>query len=102
MIAPCCIICGRWSEEAGGSFVQFKVIDSKEIEYNNDTEEKFGHPKGNWFFCDEHIGLAYRYKSLTWKEAEPLIKKDFENGEIPKPPVTPKFLDKVFKWFNKN
>lgn len=65
MIAPRCIICEKWGSEAGGNFVQFKVTDPKEIAYNNDTSEKFGHPFGNWFFCDEHIGLAFRYNRLT-------------------------------------
>ena len=62
---------------------------------------QFGHPSGNWFFCDEHIGLALKYKHLIWDEAEPLIKKDFESGDIPKAPARIKFLDKVFRLVSK-
>ena len=101
-IAAVCRVCERWGSEAGGKFVQFKVTDSKEIAYNRDPSEKFGHPFGNWFFCDEHIGLAFKYKHLTWNEAEPLIKRDFENGDIPRVPARHRFLDKVFKLINKN
>lgn len=109
MIAPRCIICGKWSEEAGGFFVQFNVTDPKEIEHNEELSESFktgkfmcSHPKGNWFFCGDHTGLALRYKHLTWNEAEPLIRKDFENGVISKVPVINKFLDKIFKLVSKN
>lgn len=109
MIAPRCRVCERWGEEAGGKFVQFKIVDPKEIEHNKllfdslkTDNPMFSHPKGNWFFCDEHIGLALKYKYLTWNEAEPLIKIDFENGDIPKAPARPRFLDKVFRLISKD
>lgn len=101
-IPAICIICERRISKAGGKFVQFKIIDPKEIAYNSDISEKFGHPFGNRFFCDDHTGLAYRYKHMTWNEAEPLIKRDFENGDIPKVPIRHGFLHKVFGLITKN
>lgn len=109
MIAPCCRVCERWGEEAGGTFVQFKITDPKEIAHNEllfdslkTDNPMFSHPAGNWFFCNDHIGLALKYNHLTWNEAESSIKKDFENGDIPKAPVRHRFSDKVFRLFTKN
>lgn len=101
-IPAICKICERQGSEAGGKFVQFKVTDPKEIAFNTDPSEKFGHPFGNRFFCDEHLGLAFKYKHLTLDEAEPLIERDFENGDIPKVPAKHRFLDKVFKLLSKD
>lgn len=101
MIAPCCIICERWSREAGGSFIQFKVVEPREIEHNAQFYKPgvvpTGHRAGNYFFCTEHTGLALKYKHLTWNEAEPLISEAFEKNEIPKAPLKYRVLGKIFK-----
>jgi hypothetical protein len=111
MIAPCCIVCKRWSNEAGGGFIQFKVVDAKEIEFNkhffNVSESPpIGHPFGNYFFCDDHTGLGLKYRRFTWKEAEPRIRQAFENNEIPKLPIKNRilrgFLKIIDKFFSKS
>jgi hypothetical protein len=99
MIGPSCAICGTW----GGSYVQFAVTDKDEIAYNRQFEIGFqdiipaGHPYGNRCFCDEHLGLAWKYQRLTWDEARPLIMKDFENKEIAKLPIYRRLLCYLFR-----
>ena len=111
MIAPCCVICKRWAREAGGSFIQFKIVDPKEIEHNAQFSNPGGlvppgHPVGNYFFCTAHSGLGLKYKHLTWSEAEPLIREAFENDDIPKPPIKYRVLGVISKiidrFLNKN
>jgi hypothetical protein len=103
MIAPCCIVCKKW---VSGDFIQFKVVEPKEIEYNEQFFDKDkltppGHPFGNFYFCTEHMGLGLKYKHLTWNEAELLIIEAFENNEIPKPPFKFRVLGGVFKIIDK-
>ena len=108
MKAPCCRVCKKWGHEAGGEWIQFKVVDPKEIEYNNQKTQQFGHKFGNWFFCDEHLGLGLNFTQLTWEEAEPLIIKASENNEIPespklpKPPIRRSFCKRMFGKLRKN
>jgi hypothetical protein len=85
----------------GGGFIQFKVVEPQEVEFNErilkSDEPVFGHPFGNYFFCDEHTGLGLKYEHLIWSEAEPLIREAFENNDIPEPPVKSGRFGGLFK-----
>ena len=86
--------------EAGGSWFEFKLVNQKEIEFNKQflkPNPPSSHPFGNYFFCDEHSGFGWKFKRLTWDEAEPLISNGFENNEIPKPPIYARILGSIFK-----
>lgn len=94
------MVCQRWASEAGGNFVQFRVVAPDEIEFNKRLSESGGmpgHPFGNYFFCAEHTGLAWKHRRRPWNEAEPLIRKAFETNEIPGPPLRFRIWRGVFR-----
>lgn len=79
MIAPECDICGSWAD---GEYIQFKVIDPKQIEFNERCQKEpliLGHPYGNRYFCNEHLLIAQKYCHLPYyEEAYKLIKKEVQ------------------------
>ena len=79
MRPPICAICGkdfRKNMEKGGG-VSFKLSESDKA-YNQkfDKQGMVGHPRGFEWFCSRHIGLAEKYKHLTFAGAMNKMKSE--------------------------